>query len=66
MIVKDHNGIKLSKQTGAEPISDTEPAANIRSALTLLNQKPPPSNCQTVSDLLAWAITHWNRALAKL
>lgn len=66
MIVKDHDGIKLSKQTGAEPISDTEPAANIRSALALLNQKPPPSNCQTVSDLLAWAIAHWNRASAKL
>lgn len=65
-IVKDDEGIKLSKQTGAKPISNTEPVANIRSALALLNQQPPPSNRQTVSDLLAWAITHWNRASAKL
>jgi len=66
MIVRDHDGIKLSKQTGAEPISNTDPAANIRSTLALLKQEPPPSNCQTVPDLLAWAITHWNRASAKL
>ena len=65
-IIKDHHGNKLSKQTGAEPISATDPTANIRSALALLNQEPPPSDCQTVSDLLAWAITHWNRASAKL
>ena len=65
-IVKDHDGIKLSKQTGAEPISNTDPAANIKSALASLNQPTPPRDCQTVPDLLAWAIAHWNRVSARL
>ncbi|MAV73746.1 MAG: tRNA glutamyl-Q(34) synthetase GluQRS [Halieaceae bacterium MED-G27] len=65
-IIKDHHGNKLSKQTGAEPISATDPIANIRSALAQLNQQTPPSSCQSISTLLTWAIANWDRVSAKL
>lgn len=53
-------GEKLSKQTGAQPLNDTRPGANIFRALEFLRQAPvkdlrgaPPS------ELAAWAIRNW-------
>lgn len=65
-IVTDGNGVKLSKQTGATPINCADPAKNIRSALSLLKQTPPPKTAKNVAAILTWAIERWDRSAAAL
>ena len=53
------DGTKLSKQTHAPELDNTQPEANIRAALDFLGQAPP--NAQfTVSEWIHWAVTHWH------
>lgn len=54
-------GEKLSKQTGALPLDDTQPVANLFLALKLLHQ-PPPRELQNApaAELLRWAVNNWH------
>jgi len=54
-----NDGRKLSKQNKAPAINLESPCANIRLALAWLNQPAPPSPLNTPSELLAFAVTHW-------
>lgn len=60
LVVATAAGEKLSKQTGAQPLNDARPGANIFKALEFLRQAPvkdlrgaPPG------ELVAWAIRNW-------
>ncbi len=54
------DGHKLSKQTGAAPLDDSRPVANLRRALGFLNQAAAGSSAETVDDLLAAAVRGWD------
>ncbi len=58
-VVVDAEGDKLSKQTGAAPVSTTDPMSTLRSALTTLGQSPQ-SDANNVPDLLARAADNWD------
>lgn len=59
-VIVDANGHKLSKQTFATPIPDTESVAYLWRCLQLL-QLNPPTSLQRADNatLLAWGIAHW-------
>ncbi len=63
-LVVDDTALKLSKQNKAEAIDLINPTTTLIQALTFLGQQLPPDadNC-TVSELIQWAITHWNSDL---
>ncbi len=65
-IVVGHDGFKLSKQTFAKPIENKNLNHVIFTTLRLLKQNPPLSlNNAPISELLNWAINHWNIDLLK-
>lgn len=53
-------GQKLSKQTFAPAIDQTEASSNLRSALAYLSQPPVPSDHNTPQHILAAAQSQWN------
>ena len=56
-------GEKLSKQTGAVPLSRDRPAQTLGAVLKFLGQRPPAELCDADLDALwQWAITHWDAA----
>ena len=55
LVVNEH-GDKLSKQTGAKPISLEHPAKDLRRALEFLGSKPP-TEVDNMKDLWTWATT---------
>ena len=63
-LVNNAEGVKLSKQTGANPLDHRQPSRLLLAALRHLGQQPPPelehSPPQTV---LKWASAHWNTSL---
>lgn len=59
-VVCDDQGVKLSKQTGAPGLDNGKAAANLREALSRLNQLSPPSSYLSPEHILAWAIEHWH------
>lgn len=62
-IIIDRHGYKLSKQTLATAVDTTSPAAVIHQLLGLLKQQPPLElQYASVTELLAWAVAHWNPA----
>jgi glutamyl-Q tRNA(Asp) synthetase len=65
-VIIDEQGFKLSKQTLATAVDVKKPNAVIFELLTLLKQNPP-SELQLApsTELLSWAIEHWNPALLK-
>ena len=65
-VIVDEQGYKLSKQTRATAVDLKQPQAVIFELLTLLKQNPP-SELQHASstELLNWAIEHWNPAMLK-
>ncbi|MGZ4960037.1 MAG: tRNA glutamyl-Q(34) synthetase GluQRS [Methylomonas sp.] len=67
-IIVDSHGNKLSKQTYAQAVDDSRPAATLFLLLGWLQQNPPLSLRQaSVEDILAWAIDHWRSdALKKI
>jgi glutamyl-Q tRNA(Asp) synthetase len=65
-IITDAQGFKLSKQTGAQPVGLKTPAQVIFKLLDLLKQHPPAElyNVPT-TELIDWAIAHWNPSTLK-
>ena len=55
-VLLNRAGEKWSKQTGAPPISDQTPQANIRACLTLLGLQPPDLGLE---PMLEWAKSRW-------
>jgi glutamyl-Q tRNA(Asp) synthetase len=59
-VVLNRDGKKLSKQTGAQPLSDSRAARNLVEGLELLAQEPPASLVTAaVDDIWDWARDHW-------
>jgi len=59
-LIVDAQGNKLSKQTLAQAIDKNNPAPTLLNILKLLNQQPPITlNKASVTEILAWAIQHW-------
>lgn len=56
-------GDKLSKQTGAPPLDDRNPAPALWAALRFLGQQPPPDLArESPAVILDWALAHWRLA----
>ncbi len=65
-VIVDEQGYKLSKQTQATAVDLTAPQRVIFELLGLLKQNPPIELQQApVTELLSWAIEHWNPGLLK-
>ena len=59
-LLLNDQGSKYSKQTHADPISDTDVCENLLVALRFLQQPlPPRSQCRQASGILSWALEHW-------
>lgn len=59
-LIVDEQGNKLSKQTLAAPVDDSQPSATLFLLLQLLQQNPPFSlRNESISTQLEWAIGHW-------
>lgn len=59
-IIVDTANIKLSKQTGATPITHNHPVETVFILLQQLKQNPPNElRNQSVESVLAWAIKNW-------
>lgn len=57
----NERGQKLSKQTGAEPLSHKAPGLMLWRALEFLRQSPPEAlSAAPPADIWAWAIAHWS------
>ena len=53
-------GEKLSKQTRAQAVDISRPAAALHAALEFLGQQPPPGlACATVREIWVWAGENW-------
>jgi glutamyl-Q tRNA(Asp) synthetase len=60
-LVKDRNGLKLSKSTGAAAIATARPSRELWRALKLLNQAPPADLFHgSLQNVWEWAIEHWH------
>ena len=65
-VIVDAQGYKLSKQTCATAVDLKNSHAVLFEVLTLLKQNPPSELQQASStELLSWAIQHWNPGLLK-
>jgi glutamyl-Q tRNA(Asp) synthetase len=65
-VIVDEYGYKLSKQTRATAVDLKTPEVVIFGLLNLLKQNPPQELQHAPStELLDWAIGHWNPALLK-
>jgi glutamyl-Q tRNA(Asp) synthetase len=65
-VIVDEYGYKLSKQTQATAVDLTTPQNVIFELLSLLKQNPPAElQHASVTELLGWAIEHWNINLLK-
>ncbi|MGZ8190729.1 MAG: tRNA glutamyl-Q(34) synthetase GluQRS [Methylococcaceae bacterium] len=65
-VITDEQGYKLSKQTRATAVDLTAPHKVIFELLCLLKQNPPRElQNATTSELLDWAVAHWNPVLLK-
>jgi len=59
-VVINERGQKLSKQTGAMPINEQQPGANLFAALEFLQQDPPLELAgETIDTIWTWATAHW-------
>ncbi len=58
-IIVNHRGHKLSKQNHATAISHEDPGQVTRLALRLLNQPVPDRQTMNQSQLIQWAVDHW-------
>lgn len=59
-IIVDATGTKLSKQTGAAPITLNQPSKTLYRLLLQLNQNPPSVlQYESQETVLAWAIKNW-------
>ena len=58
-LLVDQAGNKLSKQTGAPPLDNSQPEQNLLQCLQHLAQPAPPSSARRVSEILDHAAEHW-------
>ena len=58
-VLVDQAGNKLSKQTGAPPLDNSQAEKNLRQCLQHLAQPAPPSSARRVSEILDHAAEHW-------
>lgn len=66
-VILNDQGQKLSKQTHAPALDDSQPARNLTWALTALGQQPPASLADTTTGtVLDWALRHWRRSAIPL
>jgi len=67
-LIVDRQGNKLSKQTLAAPVDDTQPATTLFLLLQLLQQQPPADLLDApIDQQLQWAVAHWQpQALKKI
>lgn len=62
-VVVNAAGEKLSKQTLADPLNDSEPVPALWRALDFLGQQPPLDLCGgSLSELWQWALRNWSLA----
>ena len=59
-LVTTPEGSKFSKSDRRPPLREEYPAANIRNALRILGQEPPPEKLGKVEEMLAWAVARWH------
>ena len=60
-VLVDQRGDKLSKQTHAPPVNEKKPAETLFYLLSRLKQSPPAElKGAAPSELLEWAIAHWD------
>lgn len=59
-ILVERNGQKLSKQNKALPLTLTQAADALFAALEVLRQQPPPELQGSQTELLQWALAHWD------
>jgi glutamyl-Q tRNA(Asp) synthetase len=65
-IITDPQGNKLSKQNLAQAVDTKNPSKTLFLLLHSLHQKPPAQlKNASVTDMLDWAIEHWNSQLLK-
>lgn len=59
-VIVDQLGLKLSKQTLATAVDTKAPSKTLFDLLVKLKQNPPKElNCTSITELLVWAINHW-------
>ncbi len=59
-VLVDQQGQKLSKQTFAQAVDDSNRSQTLWRLLVLLKQNPPQNLATaTIKDILEWAIDHW-------
>jgi len=62
-VATNKSGEKLSKQTFAQPIDDSNAVVNIFKTLEFLGQNPPAELATAaLNDVLHWALQYWNLA----
>lgn len=60
-VLVDSDGIKLSKQTFADPVDERNPSSILVELLTLLNQNPPRELAlASKQEILDWAVRNWD------
>lgn len=63
-LINNVDGVKLSKQTGAQPLDHRQPSRLLLAALRHLGQQPPDElEGDTPATVLDWACHHWNPGL---
>lgn len=63
-LVTRSDGVKLSKQTGAEAVDAARGSSQLVAALRHLGQNPPAGlDAGSAAEILAWAVQHWNPGL---
>jgi glutamyl-Q tRNA(Asp) synthetase len=58
-LVVDGDGRKLSKQLASRPVDIRQPGPALLAALRHLGQEPPPDSSGRPTEILDWAIRHW-------
>jgi glutamyl-Q tRNA(Asp) synthetase len=58
-VITDDSGHKLSKQTHAPALDDSEASQHLRLALKFLNQARPPRHCAKPEAIVRYASEHW-------
>ncbi|MFZ2312325.1 MAG: glutamate--tRNA ligase family protein, partial [Methylobacter sp.] len=65
-VIIDEQGYKLSKQTRAQAVDLQTPHLVIFKLLSLLKQNPPVDlEHAPATELIDWAVSHWNPMLLK-
>lgn len=68
-VAVDASGLKLSKQTGAQPVDDAQPVRTLCGVLRFLGQTVPQEVAEaSLEDFWRWAIANWDlrRVAARL